>query len=123
MTSASPDANAFGVFVSFAEQDRWWVEGFLLQALAQAGISVTTDTSFPLGVPRLREYAKAVTSSARTLVVLSPSYITSDLSQFVTVLAQQYGVDNQRWPVIPLTLRSIESAETSLNMLVGLDAT
>ena len=42
----------FDLFVLHAEADRWWVEGYLLDALAEANVRVQREASFQLGAPR-----------------------------------------------------------------------
>lgn len=50
----------FALFVSYAEADEAWVEGYLLDALAQAGVRYHTEAAFDLGAPRLTEFEEAV---------------------------------------------------------------
>jgi hypothetical protein len=114
--------SAYDLFVSHAEADRWWVEGYLLDALAEAGLRVQRERTFQLGAPRLAEFARAIAESRRTLLVLSPSFIADGSAQFVSLLAQQYGADTRTWPVIPLTLHELDQPDPTLAMLVGLDA-
>jgi TIR domain len=114
--------SAFDVFVSHAEADRWWVEGYLLDALAEAGLRVQREATFQLGTPRLAEFSHAVAESRRTLLVLSPAFMADGPAHFVALLAQQYGADTHTWPVIPLTLHAVEQLDPTLAMLVGLDA-
>ena len=77
----------FSLFVSYAEADEAWVEGYLLDALAQAGVPYHTEAAFKLGAPRLTEFEEAVQQSARTLLVLSPAYLTDDVGPIVNLLA------------------------------------
>ncbi len=69
MTSAPP----YDLFISHADADREWVEGYLLDALRQVGVRCHTEAAFTLGVPRLLEFERAVRQSERTLLVLSPA--------------------------------------------------
>ncbi|MEE9615972.1 MAG: hypothetical protein V3T90_03070 [Anaerolineae bacterium] len=41
------------LFVSYADADRAWAEGYLLDALEAAGGRVHSEAAFALGVPRL----------------------------------------------------------------------
>lgn len=68
---------------------------------------VQREASFQLGAPRLQEFARAVASSRRTLLVLSPAFMADGVAQFVALLAQHYGLDTRTWPVIPLTLQTL----------------
>ena len=43
----------YDLFISYADADRAWVEGYLLDALTQAGVRCNSEAAFALGVPRL----------------------------------------------------------------------
>lgn len=113
---------AYDLFISYADADRAWVEGYLLNALQAADISVHTEAAFRLGRPRLLEFERAIQQSARTLLVLSPAYLAEQLNQFVTLLIQNYGLETDTWRVIPL-IRQPVMLPTRLAMLHALDAT
>ncbi len=49
----------FDLFVSYATEDRAWVEGILLDALESAGVKVHTESTFALGNPRLEEFDRS----------------------------------------------------------------
>jgi hypothetical protein len=111
----------FDLFISYADADRAWVEGYLLDALGQAGLSCTSEQAFTLGAPRLLEFERAVRESTHTLLVLSPAYLTEEFAQFTDLLAQTYGLETGTWPVIPLILEKVE-LPPRLAMLQALDA-
>jgi WD40 repeat protein len=115
--------DAVDVFISYADADRWWVEGYLLDSLVNAGIRCHSDAIFRLGVPRIDEFQQAIERAKRTLLVLSPAFFADDSTQLLKRLVQQFGSDSRTWPVIPLRFRPVERLEPSLAMLVGLDAT
>ena len=98
----------YDVFISYAEIDGAWVEGYLLDALDGAEINYHSEEAFALGVPRLLEFERAIQESKRTLLVLSPAYLSENLSQFTDLLAQSYGLESATWPVIPLLLEPVE---------------
>ncbi len=79
------------MFISYAEADRAWVDGFLLDALDEAGASVHSEDAFALGVPRLVEFERAIQQSRRTLLILSPAYLADTFGQFVDVLVNSCG--------------------------------
>jgi formylglycine-generating enzyme required for sulfatase activity len=110
------------LFVSYADADRAWVEGYLLDGLTQAGVRCHSEAAFALGVPRLLEFERAVKESARTLLVLSPAYLAEGFSQFTDLLAQSYGLETATWPIIPLILHPVE-LPPRLAMLTALDTT
>src|SRR4051794_12726395 len=111
------------LFISYAVADRAWVDGFLLDALEQAGVQHYSEDAFALGVPRLVEFERAIKQSTRTLLILSPAYLTDTFSQFVDVLVNSYGMETATWPVIPLLLQPINELPPRLSQLVRLDAT
>ena len=112
----------YDLFVSYADADRPWVEGYLLDALTQAGVRFHSEAAFALGVPRLLEFERAVQESRRTLLVLSPATLADGFNQFTDLLAQSYGLETATWPVIPLILQPVE-LPPRLAMLTALDAT
>ena len=116
------DSALYDLFVSYARADREWVEGYLLDALKQAGTRCFSEEAFTLGVPRLTEFERAIQQSRRTLLILSPAYLADTLSQFVDLLAQSYGLETSTWPVIPLILEPVVLSPR-LAALVALDAT
>jgi WD40 repeat protein len=114
--------SAYDLFISYANADRAWVEGYLLDGLIQAGVRCHTEAAFALGVPRLLEFERAVQESQRTLLVLSPAYLAEGFTQFTDLLAQSYGLKSATWPVIPLILQPVE-LPPRLALLTTLDAT
>jgi len=114
-------APQYDFFVSFANADRAWVEGFLLDALRGAGIQCIDEEMFRLGVPRLTEFERAVEQSRHTILVLTPAYLSDNYTQFVDLLANTFGLETSSWPVIPLLLQPT-LLPTRLAMLTRLDA-
>lgn len=112
----------YDVFVSYAEADRAWVEGYLLDALRTTGARVHSESAFALGAPLLGEFERAVRQSDRTLLVLSPAYLTDEFSQFGDLLAMTYGLESATWPIIPLILHPVK-LPPRLAILTALDAT
>src|SRR5690349_7802973 len=113
---------SYDLFISYAEADRAWVEGYLLDALQHAGMRYQSEATFTLGVPRILEFERAVRESTRTLLILSPAYLVDGFSQFADLLAQNYGVEAARWPVIPIILNRSTVVPQRLAMLTSLDA-
>src|SRR5262245_51998896 len=77
----------YDLFISSAEADHAWVEGFLLDALTRAGVRCITEATFRLGVPRLDEFERAIRHSGRTLLVFSASVSADGFTRFAEVLA------------------------------------
>jgi energy-coupling factor transporter ATP-binding protein EcfA2 len=117
-----PESPIYDVFVSYAEADCAWVEGYLLEALKQADVRCINESAFALGVPRLLEFERAIKQSKRTLLIISANYLADGLNEFIATMGQSYGQDTNAWPVIPL-LREVVPLPPRLGMLVGLKAT
>lgn len=112
----------YDLFVSFAQADREWVEGYLLDALAAAKVRFISELDFALGAPRINEFEAAIKQSDRTLLVLSPAYLSEATFSFVDIMAQHYGLESSAWPVVPLLLEPV-ALPPRLAILVALDAT
>ena len=112
----------YDLFVSHAQADHEWVQGYLLDALDQAGVRCHSEAAFALGKPRLKEFEDAIIQSRRVLLVLSPAYLADSFNEFTDLLAQSYGLESATWPVIPLILRPVE-LPPRLAMLQALSAT
>jgi hypothetical protein len=112
----------YDLFISYADADRAWVEGFLLDALTSAGVRCYREAAFALGVPRLAEFESGICRSRRILLVLSPACLADNLGQFVELLAQTFGLETATWPVIPLLLQETD-LPPRLAVLTRLDAT
>ncbi len=110
------------LFLSYVEPDRAWVEGYLADGLAAAGVTTASEATFALGAPRLSEFERAMRGSRRTLLVLSPAYLADDTAQFTDLVAESYGAEAAKWPVIPLIVAPV-TLPPRLAALSVLDAT
>jgi len=70
------------LFISYAEADRAWVEGYLLDALGLPPDCVITRQEFHPGAAAVAEFERAVTGSRYTVLVLSPAYLADEWSTF-----------------------------------------
>ncbi len=116
------DPSQYDLFISYADADRAWVEGYLFDALEKAGVRFHSEAAFALGVPRLQEFERAIKESQRTLLVCSPALVVNGFTQFTELLAQNYGLETDTWRVIVLKLRPVE-LPPRLAVLTALDAT
>lgn len=115
------ESPSYDLFISYAEADQTWVEGYLLDVFQQAGVRHHSEAAFALGKPRLIEFEQAIQHSRRILLVLSPAYLADNISEFVDLLAQSYGAETNSWPVIPLILHPVK-LPLRLVMLTTLNA-
>ena len=83
MASSPPSTPHFDYFITYAAADSAWVEGYLLEALRQAGVRCQVEAAFSLGAPRLLEFERAIQNSRRVLLVLSPDFLGAEVNAFV----------------------------------------
>lgn len=120
ITQSSSNRN---VFISYAQADSAWVNGYLMDALAHAGIHCFTHATLTPGKPILSEVETLVQQSQRTLIIYSSAYrAEKSLVDFTDQLAQFYGLETSTWPVIPVVLDNSE-LPLRLKMLTSLNAT
>lgn len=108
-TPPSPAASAhpfrYDVFISYSRKNEAWVQGELLPRLTGQGFSVCIDTEcFDLGAPSLTEMERAILTSRKTVLVLTPEYLGSDWTQFERLLLQTLDPINRQRRLIPLLL-------------------
>jgi WD40 repeat protein len=119
----------YDVFLSFAEGDRDWVEGYLLPALGLpkerviASQQTKHSESFQLGASVVNEFERAVTSSPYTLLVLSRAYLADQWTTFGEQLASYAAVAEQRNRLIPLLRERDCSLPLRIEFRVRLDCT
>ena len=101
------DQVEYDVFISYAHQDRRWVQDWLLPRLEEAGLKVCSDIrDFEVGVPVLQSMEKAVTQSRFTLLVLSPDYLSSEWTYREELLVRALDPAGRQRQVIPLLHRA-----------------
>lgn len=101
--TTDPDAFAYDVFISYSHADAAWVHGELLPRLEGAGLTVCIDfRDFAIGAPTVTEIERAIRTSRRTLLVLTPAYLASQWTEFETLLLQTLDPPNQQRRLIPL---------------------
>src|SRR5512143_3087153 len=113
----------FDFFISYAEDDRAWVEGVLSDSLKTANFKCITTADFEAGKPLLQAIEEAIVSSNKVIIVLSPAYAADQLMGFANLLAQHYGAEGGTWPVIPLIYKPVEDMPLRIRMLNPIDAT
>lgn len=112
----------FDLFVSYAEADRAWVEGYLRPALGLPAGHLITARNFQPGASVVSEFDRAVVSSRFTLLVLSPAFLVDEWATFGEQLASYASVAEQRERLIPLLLEPCE-LPLHLEFRVRLDCT
>lgn len=102
------EAGAPRLFVVHAAEDRYFVEGFLLPALALPEGAVLQSTKLELGAPIVGEITRGAVSPV-TVVVVSPHLLASPWAQFASELAAHHRVTaEERARVVPALLADCE---------------
>ena len=97
------DDFAYDVFISYSHADRTWVRGELLRRLEAAGLRVCVDfRDFRAGASSVGEMERAIVTSRKTLLVLTPSYLESAWAKFEALMLQTIDPANQELRLIPL---------------------
>jgi hypothetical protein len=112
----------YDLFVSYADDDREWVSGFLLPALGLPADRVITQQTLTPGAPQAEEFSRAVHESRYTAVVLTPAYLTDRWAMFGSQLAIWSGVDQGAARTVPLLLEPVR-LPAELGYQVRLDFT
>ena len=111
----------YDAFISYSHHDRPWVRETLVPALRGAGLRICIDyESFEPGEPTVLAIERAIQSSKRVLLVVTPNYLESRWGEFENVLA--YTLDpaafNRR--IIPLMVSRC-SPPTRIKYLTWVD--
>jgi hypothetical protein len=110
----------YDLFVSYSQADEAWVRGELLPRLERAPFRYIDQLQFELGRPRLDEIERAITTSRRTLLVLSRAYLESNWRMYDSILVGSYGLEMGEWRAIPVIVEPCE-LPNRLRALVSVD--
>lgn len=93
------------VFISYSNKDKEWVCGWLLHNLEDASIQVHIDfRDFEISQLVLLNIERAVEECEKTIVVLTPSWIASEYTNFEAAMLQTRDPLNIKKKIIPLML-------------------
>jgi len=97
------DSMAYDVFISYSSQDRKWVRDELLKQLEARGLKACVDLrDFQRGAPTVKEIERALQTSRKTLLILTPAYLESGWTEFETLILQTLDPANRDLRLIPL---------------------
>ena len=107
MSSMFHKGIVYDAFLSYHESDREWVTEDLLKILEDNGLSVCWDIrDFEPGKTVIENKLHALCSSACTLVVLTPNYVTSEA--LWNILNEECGIDKKeiytQFNLVPILL-------------------
>ena len=104
-----PPQYLYDVFISYSHVDRTWVWRSLLPRLEKAGLKVCIDDrDFEYGVPSLINMERAVDNSRRTLIVLTPNWVSSAWTDFESLLVATQDPAARHGRLLPLKLTDCE---------------
>lgn len=105
MSDTSTASFSYDLFILYAESDRNWVQGYLLPALNLSEAKVITVDTLTPGAVRVEEFARAITSSQYTLLILTPAFLVDSWHVFGGQLVNSLSVEEQSARLIPLHLQ------------------
>lgn len=93
----------YDVFISYSSKDKEWVRGELLSTLEDRNLRVIIDfRDFQIGAPTIKEIERAILISRKTLLILTPNYLSSQWTEFENLLLQTLDPPNQERRLVPL---------------------
>ncbi|KAA3662454.1 MAG: toll/interleukin-1 receptor domain-containing protein [Chloroflexi bacterium] len=79
----------YDVFISYSQADREWVNEWLLPHLEKANLRVAIDyQDFLVGSPEMENIERVVSLSHRTIVVLTPAWLSDEWNAFEALLVR-----------------------------------
>ena len=99
----------YDVFISYSSKDKAWVRGELLPRLEASGLRVCIDyRDFQPGAPSVTEMERAVLTSRKTVLVLTPDYVASAWTEFETLMLQTLDPAARQRRIVPLLKLRVE---------------
>lgn len=113
----------YDAFISYSHKDKEWVRDTLLPRLECEGLRISIDhRDFAVGVPSLVNMEDAVKYSRKTLLILTPNWITSEWTKFEGLLIQTDDPSGHRRRILPLMVLAC-SLPDRLKIFTYLDMT
>jgi len=104
-----PNQIYYDLFISFADNDAQWVNGYLMPELGLSPDRLMTREKFEPGVDTLVEFERAISQSRYTLLILSPAFFLMDRwDEYSDRLVAYARVRDARNQLIPLKLKPCE---------------
>jgi hypothetical protein len=93
----------YDVFISYSSQDRNWVKTNLITRLEDRGFKTCIDyRDFIPGMPSIKNIEQSVLNSHKTLLIMTPHYLSSSWTEFENILLQTLDPSNQQLRLIPV---------------------
>src|SRR5215210_748965 len=119
---SAPTQFTYDVFVSYSHADEQWVRDELWPKLEGAGLKISDNHAFELGVPRIVNIERAIEASRKVLLILTPDWIASEWANFESLLIQTDDLSNRIHRTLPLLLKPCDMPKR-LSILTHADFT
>jgi hypothetical protein len=94
---------SYDVFISYSHADKDWVRRELLPNLEARSLRICIDfRDFQPGAPSVTEMERAVLTSRKTLLILTPDYVESAWAEFEALMLQAMDPASRGRRLIPL---------------------
>jgi hypothetical protein len=108
-SSASAEAPAFDVYVSYSRKDGDWVSAELVSQLEKAGLKIFIDyQNLQPGDPWMETLERAIRSSRHIVAVLTPNYLQSKFVHRELEIAGRAGTQTK---IVPVMLAPVQPPE------------
>ncbi|MGA9351962.1 MAG: toll/interleukin-1 receptor domain-containing protein [Anaerolineae bacterium] len=99
----------YDVFISYSHYDDEWVWNWLVPRLKQEDLRMCIDREcFEPGAPSVTEMERAVKTSRKTALVLTPDYLASEWAEFENLMLQTLDPAARQRRLLPLVLKKCE---------------
>lgn len=113
------DGFLYDAYISYVDQepDSTWVWQNLIPRLTAAGlrVGVSEDVLAP-GVARIIGMERAIPQAKRTLLILSDTYLSDAVAHTDRILAQNLGLQERTYRVIPVKMQPIDDQALPLSI-------
>lgn len=97
------------IFISYSSQDSDWVRNWFLSGLENHDLKTHIDfRDFEVGVPSLTNMERAIDKCAKTILVLTPSWVKSDFANLESIMLQTEDPLNKQKKFLPLLLKACD---------------
>ena len=101
--SATARHFTYDAFISYSHSEAAFVRDWLVPNLKASGLTVCVDdASFRPGEPTVTAIEQSILLSRKTILVLSPEYLSSEWCTFESLLVQTLDPGNRVQRIIPL---------------------
>src|SRR5579859_3372092 len=96
------------IFVSYADEDKGWAQGYLIPLLQDLGWKTSTHEQFQPGRSKMDELERAIGTAQYTFLVFSPAYLHDTWTSLLEQLASFFSVRERQYSLIPVMYKKCE---------------